>query len=160
MSNPVDRAVLPPEVTEAFVSSAVTAVQELAQLIAFPSDGAAHPNLPDDSVIAVVRLVRPVAGTMSLVIPKQVARRISEGYLPDGTELPDEIIHDVVGELANVIAGQAKTMLKGTPYHFALSIPVVSRHQAGSATPGVAIPLTVEAGQLVLYVDLTSSPGS
>jgi CheY-specific phosphatase CheX len=80
--------------------------------------------------------------------------------LPDGTELSDEIIHDVVGELANVIAGQAKTMLKGTPYHFALSIPVVSRHQAGSATPGVAIPLTVEAGQLVLYVDLTSSPGS
>ena len=48
-------------------------------------------------------------------------------YLPEGTALTDEMIDDVAGEFANVIAGQAKTILKGTPYHFTLSTPVVTR---------------------------------
>jgi CheY-specific phosphatase CheX len=36
------------------------------------------------------------------------------------------VIGDTIGELANVVAGQSKTALKGTPYHFLLSIPTVT----------------------------------
>ena len=40
---------------------------------------------------------------------------------------------DAAGEFANVIAGQAKTMLKGTVYHFNLSTP-----QPASAAPAAS----------------------
>ena len=35
------------------------------------------------------------------------------------------IVRDCAGELANVIAGQAKTLLFGTPYHFTFSLPSI-----------------------------------
>jgi CheY-specific phosphatase CheX len=116
--------------------------------------------LVTDAVVAVVRLLRREAGTMTLVLPTSTARRLSEAYLPAGTELTDEIINDVAGELANVIAGQAKTILKGTPYHFALSIPDVSRRVGCGPLPGVAISFAVATGLLLLLVDLGPCPGA
>jgi CheY-specific phosphatase CheX len=97
---------------------------------------------------------------MALVLPPDTARRLAETYLPAGCELTNEIIDDVTGELANVIAGQAKTILKGTPYHFALSIPVVSRRAGCGQLPGVAITLTVETSLLMLLVDLRPCAGA
>jgi CheY-specific phosphatase CheX len=161
MSKPAASADLPPEVVEAFTSSAVTALQELAQLEAIPTNSSAiGTTFAGDAVVAVMRLLRPVPGTMTLVLPTDTARRLSEAYLPAGTELTDEIINDVAGELANVIAGQAKTILKGTPYHFTLSIPVVSRHAGCGQSPGVAITLAVETTLLLLLVDLCPCPGA
>ena len=161
MSKPAASADLPPEVIEAFSSSAVTALQELAQLEAIPTNSSAiGTTLAGDAVVAVVRLLRSVPGAMTLVLPPVLARRLSEGYLPAGTELTDEIINDVAGELANVIAGQAKTILKGTPYHFSLSIPVVSCRAACEQSPGVAIALAVGTTLLLLLVDLDSCPGA
>lgn len=161
MSKSAASAVLPPEVIEAFTSSTVTALEELTQLVAIPTDGLANKTAQvDDAVVAVVRLLRPVPGTLTLVLPTDSARRLSEAYLPAGTELTDEIINDVAGELANVIAGQAKTILKGTPYHFTLSIPVVSRLAGCGQSPGVAITLAVETTLLLLLVDLCPCPGA
>ena len=161
MSKSAASAVLPPEVIEAFTSSAVTALQELAQLEAIPTNSSAvGTTFAGDAIVAVVRLLRSIPGTMTLLLPPVLARRLSEGYLPAGTELTDEIINDVAGELANVIAGQAKTILKGTPYHFTLSIPVVSRRAACEQSPGIAITLAVETGLLLLLVDLGPCPGA
>jgi CheY-specific phosphatase CheX len=80
--------------------------------------------------------------------------------LPAGTELNDGIVNDVAGELANVIAGQAKTMLKGTPYHFTMSIPAVSRRAGCEHSPGVAITFAVETSLLLLLIDLAPCPGA
>lgn len=161
MSNPAASADLPPEVIEAFTSSAVTALQELAQLEAIPTNSSAtETTFAGDAVVAVVRLQRSIPGTMTLVLPEAVARRISEGFLPAGTELTAEITNDVAGELANVIAGQAKTILKGTPYHFTLSIPVVTRRADCGQSPGAAITLAVETSRLLLLVDLVPCSGA
>lgn len=161
MSTPAAGADLPPEVIEAFTSSAVTALHELAQLEAIPANSAAiGTTIAGDVVVAVVQLLRSIPGAMTLVLPPVLAQRLSEGYLPGGTELTDEIINDVAGELANVIAGQAKTILKGTPYHFKLSIPAVSRRAGCGQLPGVAITLVVETTLLQLLVDLGPCPGA
>lgn len=161
MSKPAASSELPPEVMEAFTSAAVTALQELTQLVGIPTGGFANKEtLVNDVVVAVLRLLRPVPGMLTLVLPTDLARRLSEAYLPAGTELTDEIINDVAGELANVIAGQAKTILKETPYHFTLSIPVVSRRAGYGQSPGVAIGLAVETTLLLLLVDLGHCPGA
>jgi chemotaxis protein CheX len=39
--------------------------------------------------------------------------------------IEDDLVWDCVAEIANVIAGQAKALLAGTPHHFSFSLPRV-----------------------------------
>ncbi len=120
---------LPPEVAEAFTLAVITTLHELVQidvLTNFPTHQGAW-RIDGPVVVATIPLVRNPTGSMSLVLASETAANLASRYIPAGTALTSEIIDDVVGEFANVIAGLAKTMLKGTPYHFNLSIPVVER---------------------------------
>jgi CheY-specific phosphatase CheX len=97
---------------------------------------------------------------MTLVLAPKTARRLAESYLPAGAELTDEIIDDVGAELVNVIAGQAKTILKETPYHYTLSIPVVSRPGHGEESSGMEISLSLHPDQIQLLIDLRPCPNA
>jgi chemotaxis protein CheX len=85
------------------------------------------------------RMIRPgPRGDFAVVLP---LRSTSEGLLvlhfPDATatalarrifadaakEYGRDMISDCLGEFANVLAGQAKALLFGTPYHFSLGTP-------------------------------------
>ena len=135
-------AVPPPEVVETFTSAAITALQELARVEASPEP---VPSWADEAtagpmVSASIRLQRSLPGVMTLFLRAEVAARLAARYLPEGAISTEELIDDVAGEFANVIAGQAKTILKGTPYHFTLTTPVVSR-----ALSFVPLPLVANA---------------
>jgi CheY-specific phosphatase CheX len=154
-------AVLPPEVVRAFNSAAITALQELAQVEASsewlsPSTDA---PMPGPIVAASVRLERPFPGMMTLFLSATSASQLAARYLPEGTVLTDELIDDVAGEFANVIAGQSKTILKGTSYHYTLSTPVVSRaanfeQLPAGANARFAARFDSELGCLLLRIDL------
>jgi CheY-specific phosphatase CheX len=63
-----------------------------------------------------------------------------------------------------VVAGQAKTMLNVTPFHFSLSTPIVTRvsensSRKESSSDRVAVLLGFEEGQLRLEISLTAEPG-
>lgn len=155
----------PPEVIEAFTTAALTALRELARIEAFPDDASpAGAAMAAGALSAAVRLLRPAAGSLSLVLPVDTASRLAARYLPEGTPLTDALIDDVAGELANVIAGQAKTILKGTPFHFALSTPLVTRTASGapSVAAGEALmaSLDSELGRVLLFVHLPECPGA
>lgn len=158
---------LPTEVIESFATAAQTALLELTQFESFPGD--ASPEIAIDTegefITAAVRLQRATPGVMTLILPVATASQLAARYLPAGTELSADIIDDVVGEFANVIAGQAKTMLKGTPFHFTLSTPAVSRATGSALRPAatakqLAVVLEFEAGRLLLLVDLPACPGA
>lgn len=154
-----------PQVIEAFTSAAVSALQELTQVEAVVDEIPALEFFEEHPLIAAkVRLVRALPGTMTLVLSEESGLSLASRYLPSGTELTDEMIDDVAGELANVIAGQSKTILKGTPYHFGLSIPTVRRVQGLSQLADVvsqsrAGALRVGAEQLILFIQLAPCGG-
>jgi len=156
----------PREVSEAFTSAAITALQELTQFdVLFEELSAIAVFGMTDVVAATVRLVRRVPGKMLLVLSEESASRLAARYLPKETLLTEEIVDDVTGEIANVIAGQAKTILKGTPYHFKMSTPLVARVARYSQLQGITeatlvASLTFEAGRLLLFVDLSPCPGA
>jgi CheY-specific phosphatase CheX len=62
-----------------------------------------------------------------LCLPEQtavaLAERVLAGALPDGIDA--EMVRDCAGELANVVAGQAKALLSGTPDHLSFATPRV-----------------------------------
>jgi len=164
MGEHTDKVVLPDEVADAFRSSAVTTLCELTQFESIVEKNPQAISL-ENHIVAVVRLMRHVPGKLILALLPQAAAELAERYLPDSTELTDEMIDDVMGEFANVIAGQAKTILKGTPYHFTLSIPVVSHVMQGaevSALAGAALvaSLVFDSSRLLLLLDLTACPGA
>jgi CheY-specific phosphatase CheX len=152
-------------IVTAFESAAITALQELAQLEAFPAS--TMPEIgemqAEEIVLAAINLQRSLPGAMTLVISAKVAEQLAARYLPEGTIVTAELIDDVAGEFANVMAGQAKTILKGTPYHFGMSPPVVTRAAnftglAKAAAGNRAISLDCELGPVLLIVDLLPCP--
>lgn len=117
------------EIVNAFSDAIVTALRELVNVEAHVEQrhGSKESELPGPTVSARIRLLRETPGEMNLVLSVDAATRLAMLYLPTGTQLADDLIDDVAGEFANVIAGQAKTILKGTPYHYTISTPVVQR---------------------------------
>jgi chemotaxis protein CheX len=149
----------PPEVTAAFRLAAITALQELVQMEAL-DDSASAESDPGPVVIATIELLHEPPGNFLLVLPQSVAAMLATRYLPAGTEINAEIVDDVAGEFANVIAGQAKTMLKGTPYHFKQTTPAVKRapslDEHAVANPAAAIRLSTDFGEALLLITLST----
>jgi CheY-specific phosphatase CheX len=147
----------PPEVSAAFRLAAITALQELVQMEAL-DDSASAESDPGPVVIARIELLHEPPGKFLLVLSPSFAAILAARYLPAGAEISAEIVDDVAGEFANVIAGQAKTMLKGTPYHFKQTTPTVKRvaslgeHVANQ--PAAAIRLCTESGEVLLLITL------
>jgi chemotaxis protein CheX len=74
-------------------------------------------------------------GTVAITLYWDLARRIIAGMMKvEESQINSEYIHDGAGELINMISGSTKTVFKGTPFHFELSLPTVvvgSGHQLG-----------------------------
>jgi chemotaxis protein CheX len=77
-------------------------------------------------VSAVVRLTSATDGYLVLGFPQRTAAALAERVFRGVvTEIDEDLINDCVGEIANVVAGQAKSLLATTPYHFSFSLPRV-----------------------------------
>ncbi|MFO0821785.1 MAG: chemotaxis protein CheX [Gemmataceae bacterium] len=154
---PDDARCLPPEafpVVEAIVASTVTVFEELCQTAVSPGEPCPSRRTPGpDEITAHITLRRAIPGWLSLAFPRPVLAVLAGRYLP-GEAITAEIADDVAGEFANVIAGQAKTTLKGTPYHFHLSTPRVGPHVYDSDSESIAMPFKSDAGVFVIRVQL------
>lgn len=159
MPDPTPTAALPTDVREAFASAAVTAIHELTQFDASADEPFSEvPPLSRGSIGAEMCLQRPIPGTLTLLLPPEAARRLAAAFLPAETEITDEMVRDVAGELCNVIAGQAKTILKDTPHHFKLSIPTVTLYEQQMQIRGTPIAMAIDGEQILLYVALEDDP--
>lgn len=77
-------------------------------------------------IFAVVALSSASMETLVLSFPRKTAAALAGRMLAGvAAELNESLIRDCLGEIANVIAGQAKAMLAGTPFEFAACIPKV-----------------------------------
>src|SRR5881397_517540 len=79
-----------------------------------------------NDVTAVIKLTFCSTGSLVLGFPRDMAQALAQRLLVDsGAEVDDALIRDCVGEIANVVAGQAKAVLHGTPYRFTHSTPTI-----------------------------------
>ena len=79
-----------------------------------------------DELTAVIRLTGAAEGILALGCARPTAAALAGRILFGVTQEPDEpLVCDCLGELANVVAGQAKALLAGMPCHFTYSTPSV-----------------------------------
>jgi CheY-specific phosphatase CheX len=149
-------ASIPSEMIEAFVAATTTAFQELTNTETVAREPFVVDRLLTRDVNATVVLRHDPPGRLILSFPLLVLEAFVSRYVAGAATLTPELLDDAAGEFANVIAGQAKTILKGTPEHYWLSTPVVSRAAASLAHPEGASIVTLffdcDAGTFVLQV--------
>ena len=79
-------------------------------------------------ISGIVGVSGKTAGTSAVSLPADLAVKCISAMM-GGEEIPgginDTIVHDGVGELINMIAGQAKTTLSSTPLRFEITLPTI-----------------------------------
>jgi chemotaxis protein CheX len=112
---------------EPFIEATRAALAEMAS-IEVVVRAAVRTDLPQalGDVSVVVQLSSATEGHLVLGFPHRTAAALTERVLIGALkELDEGLVRDCVGEIANVVAGQAKSLLAGTPYHFSFSLPRV-----------------------------------
>jgi chemotaxis protein CheX len=112
---------------ESFAAATCAALGEMAgtTVIVKPSDSSSS-HEPSEGFSAVLDLQSAVEGPLILQLPRKTASALASRILAGVTdEVDEDLICDCLGEVANVVAGQAKAVLAETPCFFAFSIPKV-----------------------------------
>lgn len=151
-----DISPMPGIVLEACIAATAAAMEELCQCPVMPGEvsTSSRVSMPD-AIAGLITLRRSVPGSLIFACPGDVGRSLAERYLPPGEPLAEDLLADVMGEFTNVIAGQMKTILQGTPYHFHLSTPQLGRYgDLSGAINRMVIPFTCEYGGFAVFLDL------
>lgn len=146
---------------EPFIAAASLTLREMAGIEMFPRDiyRLDHTRSLGD-ISAVVTLTAALEGPLVLGFRTPLATALATRVLSEVTDAPEEaMIADCLGEIANVVAGQAKTVLAQTPYAFMFAPPnvVCGVGQDLGAGPGVGclvIAFVSDLGEFTLQLGL------
>jgi chemotaxis protein CheX len=148
-----------------FLEAVVSVFGTMANVTATP--GKPYINTARTSsgdVTGLIGITGQSAGTMSLTLSKGAILLIVNNMLHESyTDLNDDIA-DAVGELTNMIAGQARMHLSQQGMSFTASTPSVvmgkgHRLSHTSGSPILAIPFSTEGGDLVVEVAFADVAG-
>ena len=111
-------------------------------------------------ISGLIGLSGKASGMVVINLSTEVALKAASAMLMEEKVEVDEEVVDAVGELANVIAGQAKTELQ--QYELSVSLPNViigEDHEIRfpSATPPLVVPFKTDFGPLRLEVGFEAS---
>ncbi|MEW5774842.1 MAG: chemotaxis protein CheX [Thermodesulfobacteriota bacterium] len=148
-----------------FLEAVMSVLGTMANVAATPGKpfvNAARTAIGD--VTGLIGITGHSAGTMSLTLSKGAILLIVNNMLHESyTDLNDDIA-DAVGELTNMIAGQARMHLSQQGLNFTASTPSVimgkgHRLSHVSGSPILAIPFSTEGGDLVVEVAFADVAG-
>lgn len=141
---------IPEDLFAALTEAVATALRELAMVECAAIDRAAEADL-----FAVLPVTTAAGeGAFVLALPEETALALARRVFAEAGIEPDAaVVRDCAGEIVNVVCGQAKTLLGGTPYHFTLSTPRVETG-APAAERAFVIAFGSDAGPFALRVHL------
>lgn len=140
-----------------FINPFLEAVVNVLKTMAFTESTPGKPALrkkEDPStgdVTGVVGLTGPVKGSFALSFTEPaILEVVTNMFGEDMTEVNGEV-QDAVGELSNMVSGDARRSLEGQGYAFQASIPTVISGKGHNIThavprPSVVMPFTTGAG--------------
>ena len=102
------------------------------------------------------------SGNLSLIFGLPLATKIFRSMMgmDENAEVNQQEINDVVGELANMTAGGAKSRLQEKEIHFKIGLPTVVVGENHYLEPPkevktMVVPITVNDSQAVFYIELS-----
>ncbi len=142
----------------------INATENVLGTMAFVESKAGKPYLKKDDVArgdvsGVIGFTGETNGTLSVTFDELcILKIVSSMFGEEMTEINDEIA-DAVGELTNMISGQARKELEEIGKKYQAAIPTVvtgKNHKLESMTKGpkIAIPFKTDAGSFTVEVSL------
>ncbi len=112
---------------------------------------------PTHDVSGIIGLSGEAQGSIAISFPKVIALKVVSAMLGTPIKTVDADVTDAIGEMANIIAGNAKKEL--SEYKLTISLPnvVVGKQHTISAptgTPTIIIPITGKVGEFAIEVAL------
>ena len=116
---------------------------------------------PSGSISGTIGLAGETqSGTLSLMFPMSLAKIIFRSMMgmQESDPVEDNEVHDVVGELANMVAGGAKSRLQEKGFNFKIGLPTVVVGENHYLDPPkevqtMVIPMVLEKG--VFFLELS-----
>ncbi|TVR42899.1 MAG: chemotaxis protein CheX [Planctomycetota bacterium] len=115
-----------------FIESTLECLQQMAgcqpsrKRVFIKKDTEMHGNIS-----GVIGLSNGITGSCAVSFPQILAERIVAAFLGEELPLDEQMIHDGIGEVANMVAGGAKMRFSKSGFNFSISTPTVI---AGSPT--------------------------
>ncbi len=108
-------------------------------------------------ISGIIGLAGASIGVIAISFSKVVALKIVSNFVNDEVKIFDENVTDSIGEIVNIISGNAKKGLE--QYRLVISLPSIIKgfnHQINwvSGVPVVGIPFDSEKGSFYLFVSL------
>ena len=140
----------------------INATANVIETMAFMKIKAGRPYLKKDSVAkgdvtGVIGLTGVANGTISVTFQAKCILRIVSNMFGEEMRVLDEEIADAVGELTNMISGQARKELEESAKIFRAAIPSVITGKNHTIThytsgPKIAIPFYTDDGNFTIEV--------
>lgn len=140
----------------------ISATTNVLETMAFISVSAGKPYLKTDSVAkgdvtGIISLNGVTNGTISVTFQEKCILRIVSNMFGEEMQELNEEIADAVGELTNMISGQARKELEETGKIFHSAIPSVITGKSHTIThytdgPKIAIPFYTKQGNFTIEV--------
>ncbi|MBF0197426.1 MAG: chemotaxis protein CheX [Planctomycetes bacterium] len=116
-------------------------------------------NVLIGDISGIMGLSGDVSGSIILSFEAKTACKIVGNMLGASYDTIDDDVKDGIQEIVNLVAGQAKTMLADTEYHFQISIPtciIGANHQVNhkKGVPCVVAEFDLEGSPFTLEVSI------
>jgi chemotaxis protein CheX len=148
-----------------FINSFLHATVHVLKTMALvePKAGRPYPknnNIAVGDVSGVVGMTGSATGSLALSFSEQCILRIVSGMLGEVHKGIDKEIEDAVGEITNMISGDARRMLQADGYKIEAAIPTVvsgKSHRIAHVLggPSIIIPFEIEGMTFVVDVCLS-----
>ena len=151
------------QLIEPFSAAVRQALLDMASVEANVRSAEVLPELAPPGELAVcVMLTGALDGLFVLSCRRSMAEALARRTLGDAvTEVTPELIVDCLGEIANVVAGQAKALLAAGPYHFIFSTPTAfteREQQTGKDLQAFGVAFDTDIGEIVLQLARKQEP--
>lgn len=139
---------------QAIYQAAILTFEELG--FVFPMEGDDLPEIDSAACSSVaVGFHGEFAGELILSIEDEALSAIAENMLGEDVVVDDEMVHDVLGELANVICGNVLPAIAGKTHIFKLNAPAYHTGVVEDKAPSAMAKLGMDEGRadISIYIN-------
>lgn len=110
-------------------------------------------------ISAIIGLTGETSGSIIISMPEKLACKIAANMLMEDVPAMNRAVEDAIGEIGNIVVGDARRSLIQDGFSLSISIPTVvigSGHKISRSgdVPCIAIPFTTEFGDFEVNVGL------
>ncbi len=115
-------------------------------------------TLPPAEITGIIKMNSPQStGVLAISFTEPLIHEVTKRMLGDDAETADETLKDLVGEITNMVCGNAKAILDQKGFDFDMAIPkvVIGRNRAKTFPSGckvIVVPFSTEFGDFFVEI--------